>query len=264
MIEELKYVILGVIQGFAEFFPISSSGHTTLFSSIFKVAETQPLLFVITLHFATTLSTIIVYRNRIKELTIDALVKKNNLTLSFLLKLMISAIPIAIIGFTCKSNIEKLFDGGNQIVSYMLLVTAIILLMSKYAKKSEGEVTYLSAILIGLAQTIAIIPGISRSGATITTALFCGVNRKKAAEFSFLMVLFPIIGMTCIQILELANSHNINLSKIELKGLILAFFSAWLSGWIACRYMIIIVQKNHLNYFGYYCFMIGIISLFFI
>ena len=264
MIEELKYVILGAIQGVAEFFPISSSGHTTLFSSIFKVADNQPLLFVITLHFATTLSTMIVYRNRIKEIVLGALIKKNNFTLSFLLKLMTSAIPIAIVGFTCKSNIDELFANGNQIVSYMLLVTAIILLISKYAKSSDSEVTYKSAILMGLAQTIAIIPGISRSGATITTALFCGTNRKKAAEFSFLMVLVPIIGMTCIEILELNSSRNIHLSPMELKGLILAFISAVISGWIACKYMIILVEKNHLNYFGYYCLIIGIISLLFI
>jgi len=205
----------------------------------------------------------IVYRNRIKEIALDALVKRNHFTLSFLLKLMISAIPIAIIGFTCKSSIDELFYGGNQIVSYMLLVTAIILIMSKYAKKSDGEVTYRSAILMGLAQTIAIIPGISRSGATITTALFCGTNRKKAAEFSFLMVLVPIIGMTCIEILELTSSHNINLSAMELKGLIVSFIAAVISGWVACKYMIIIVQKNYLNYFGYYCFTIGIVSLFF-
>lgn len=264
MTDELKYILLGLVQGVAEFFPISSSGHTSLLSSIFKIAEKQPLLFVITVHFATTLSTIIVYRHKIMTVIVETLIKKSPSQTSFLKKLIISALPIAIIGLLFKSHVNTLFTSSSQIVSYMLILTSFILLISKYAKKRDGQITYKAAILMGIAQSLAIIPGISRSGATITTGLFCGVDRKKAAEFSFLMVLLPIFGMTFIELLELSKINSLNLSPNELKGLLFSFISALLSGWIACKYMIVIVQKNHLNYFGYYCLLIGLVSLFFI
>jgi len=264
MTDELKYILLGLVQGIAEFFPISSSGHTSLLSIIFKIAEKQPLLFMITVHFATTLSTIAVYRHKIMNIITETLIKKNPSQISFAIKLIISAVPVVIMGLLFKTHVNNLFSNSNHIVSYMLILTSLILLISKYAQKRDGQITYKAAILMGVAQSIAIVPGISRSGATITTALFCGVDRKKAAEFSFLMVLLPIFGMTFIEIIELSKINNLNLLPDELKGLLLAFISALLSGWIACKYMIIIVQKNHLNYFGYYCLTIGLVSLFFI
>lgn len=264
MTDELKYILLGIVQGVAEFFPISSSGHTSLLSSVFKIAEKQPLLFVITVHFATTLSTIAVYRRKIINIIGEILIKKNSHQISFVIKLITSALPIAGIGLVFKEDVNNLFTSSSQIVSYMLILTSLILLVSKYAKKKDRQITYKAAILMGFAQSLAIIPGISRSGATITTALFCGVDRKRAAEFSFLMVLLPIFGMTFIELLELSKIKNLNLLPEDVKGLVLSFISALLSGWFACKYMIVIVHKNHLNYFGYYCLLIGLISLFFI
>ena len=262
MIEEIKYFLLGVIQGLAEFFPISSSGHIVLFSSLLDLAEENPLLLSVTVHFATTLSTIIIYRRRLKELCYGVIIHQNKNDLSFVLKIIISSFPIIIIGFLFRDNIAVMFN-NYYFVTIMLLLTAIFLIVTSFIAIGKKKITYLTALLMGLAQAFAILPGISRSGTTISMALFLKVKSKDAAEFSFLMALLPILGITLIELITLFYS-NIKLSVDDIKSLIIAFSSAFLSGLFACKYMISIVEKNNLKYFGFYCIMIGYIVLYFV
>ena len=259
MIEEIKYLILGAIQGLAEFFPISSSGHIVLFSSVLNVAEKNPLLLSIIVHFATTLSTITIYRNRIKAILIGVVKHKKQKHINFVLKLIVSSLPIVIVGALFRERIDLMFENATQLVCAMLLLTGLLLIMTNMFKVEKKEINFLHAFIMGLAQAVAILPGISRSGLTIATALFLQIKRKDAAEFSFLMVLIPIIGITIIEIYLLV-SLSTDIQHIEKKGLLIAFFSAFFSGLFACQYMIKIVQKNNLQYFGYYCVAIGLLS----
>ena len=253
MIQEIKYFILGLIQGLTEFFPISSSGHLELYSSIVNIAEEEPLLLFITVHFATALSTIIVYRRRIKNIFSGFFKNKNDI--SFVLKVLVSAIPTVLVYLLFSQYIEGLFNDATLLVCIMLIITGAILIATNFFKKSSHEITFMHAIFIGFAQALAIIPGISRSGATISTALYLGVNREKSAEFSFLMGLIPIIGGALLKFVDyLNNTHS---QELEFKGLIIAFFASFFSGLLACRYMIVIVQNNNLKYFGYYCIILG-------
>jgi len=261
MIDEVKYFILGLIQGLTEFFPISSSGHLELFSHVSNIAQEEPLLLFITVHFATALSTVIIYFERIKQILLG-LLKNNFRDTSFIFKLIISSIPTLVIYFLFNNQIDLLFINAVNLVCAMLIITGIILITTNFIKTSNSSITVLHAICIGCAQAIAIIPGISRSGVTIATALCFKVKREKAAEFSFLMALIPIIGGAILKISEfIATDFN---DDIEIKGLIIAFLSAFFSGLFACKYMISIVKKKNLKYFGYYCICLGFSFLLFI
>lgn len=262
MTEEIKYFILGLIQGLAEFFPISSSGHIILFSSILDLVDKHPLLLSITVHFGTTLSTIIIYWKRIKHMLIGVITYRDKNAISFFLKLLVSSIPLVILGFAFRERINFIFQNSGYLVCIMLLFTGFILLISTTLKGSNKNITFIHALIIGLAQAIAILPGISRSGLTIVTALFCNIKREHAAEFSFLMVLFPIIGITIIQLLSLLSS-DLSLEFVDIKGLLISFFTSFVSGLFACKYMIKVVQKNNLKYFGYYCLFMGMLFGFF-
>lgn len=259
MIEEIKYLLVGLIQGLAEFFPISSSGHIILTSSFLGIIEKHPLLFSITVHFATTLSTIIVYRNSLKNIVLGILRDKNPTHINFVLKIILSSLPIIIVGLLFRSQIDLIFHNATYLVCVMLIFTGCILFSTSIFKIKQGKINFFHAFIMGLAQALAIIPGISRSGVTIATAIFLKINRKEAAEFSFLMVLIPIIGITIIE-LYLITSSSEQLSFMDIKGLFIAFFSAFFSGLFACRYMIKIIQTNSLKYFGYYCVLVGLIS----
>ena len=254
MIDELKYFILGLIQGLTEFFPISSSGHLEIFSHISNLAQEEPLLLFITVHFATALSTSIVYFERIKQIIVG-LINQNIDDTSFILKLLLSSIPTIIIYLLFNSQIDLLFTNAINLVCLMLIITGIILIYTNFINRSNGDITFSNAFLIGCAQAIAIIPGISRSGFTITAALCCKVKREKAAEFSFLMALVPILGGTLIKLVEFITTDSSN--DVDIQGLLIAFISAFFSGLFACKYMISIVQKKNLKYFGYYCICIG-------
>ena len=260
MIEELKYIILGLIQGLAEFFPISSSGHVLLFANILDVAENHPLLLSITVHFATTLSTIIIYKKRISNLLIGICQYQRKADMQFSIKLLISMIPIVTIGFFFRDKIDLLFKDAQQLTCVMLVFTGCILILSQMFKKSTNQISYYHALILGLAQGLAIIPGISRSGITIVIALGCKIKRLEAAEFSFLMVLLPIIGITIIEIYTV-YSLGISIDVAEIKSLVIAFSASFISGLFACKYMIRIVQRNNLKYFGYYCCFIGVLLI---
>ncbi len=259
MIEEIKYFILGLIQGVTEFFPISSSGHLELYSHVASIAKEQPLLLFIIVHFATALSTIVIYHNRIKKIFLGIVKDQNKKDISFCLKIIVSSIPTMMAYLLLNNYIEDLFYNSTQLVSIMLILTGVLLIFTNFFKRQNKEITFLKAIFIGCAQALAIIPGISRSGTTIFTALYFNIKREDATEFAFLMALVPIIGGAIIKMVELSISGVIY--EIETTGLIIAFFSAFFSGLLACKYMIQIVQKNNLKYFGYYCIIVGIAFL---
>ena len=261
MIEEFKYFLLGLIQGLAEFFPISSSGHILLLSSILDVAEKNPLLLSITVHFATTLSTIIVYNNKLKTILVGIIKHRDPIAISYLLKILISSIPLLIVGLFFKDYVESLFNNSLFLVLAMLFITGSLLISTTFLSKGDKRISYYYAFLIGLAQALAILPGISRSGATISAALFLKIDKQNAAEFAFIMVLLPIIGVTFLELI-LFNSSLIQLELSQIKGLVIAFFTSFISGLFACKYMISIVQKNNLKYFGMYCIFVAILGFF--
>ena len=261
MTEEIKYFLIGIIQGLAEFFPVSSSGHIVLLSSLLEISEEHPLLLSITVHFATTLSTIIVFRKKIFEIIHELTACKQIFHQSMFFKILVSSAPIFFVGLLFKNNIEHLFLESYLVVAIMLIITGIILLTTNFMSDGKNSISLFSAFIIGIAQAIAVVPGISRSGLTISTALFLRTPKKEAAEFSFIMVLVPIIGITILEFfLFFKNSSSISL--INQKTLIISFLSSFISGLIACKYMISIVKYNNLKYFGVYCILIAFVVIF--
>ena len=261
MIEEFNYFLLGLVQGLAEFFPISSSGHILLLSTILDVAEKNPLLLSITVHFATTLSTIVIYHDKLKKILIGVIKHNDNVAISYFLKILISSIPVLIVGLFFKDYVESLFNNSMLLVLIMLFITGCVLILTTVASIGDKRISYYYAFLIGLAQAVAILPGISRSGATISAALFLKIDKKNAAEFSFIMVLLPIIGITFLELI-LFTSSEIQLDTSQIKGLVVAFVTSFVSGLFACKYMISIVKHNNLKYFGFYCIFVAILGFF--
>lgn len=257
----LEAIILGIIQGLTEFLPVSSSGHLEIGAILLNAHTSDSLLFSVVVHAATALSTIIVFRKDILQLIKGLFEFKWNESVDFVLKIFISMIPIAIIGIFFEDKIESLFSGNLILVGSMLLVTAGLLALTQGVKRKEGQaVNYWHAIVIGIAQSIAIMPGISRSGATIATALLIGVDKEKAARFSFLMVLIPILGASMLKLkdyIEQPALDNQTGGIVLLTGFIMAF----LAGLFACNAMIKIVKKGKLIYFAIYCAIVGTIAI---
>lgn len=256
----IEAIILGIVQGLTEFLPVSSSGHIELGKAILNIKTTDNLLFSIVVHGATALSTIIIFRKEILEIFRGLLQFKNNKSFHYAMKIIISMIPVGIIGVLFEDKIEALFTGNVLLVGSMLILTGILLTITFYIKDTTKEVSYGRAIIIGLAQAVAILPGVSRSGATISTALILGIDKEKATRFSFLMVLLPIIGATLLKLKDYLEAPSIA-GGISIGALILGFLAAFISGLAACTWMIKIVKRGKLIYFAYYCFFIGIISI---
>ncbi len=256
----IEAIILGIIQGLTEFLPVSSSGHIELGKAILNINTTDNLLFSIVVHAATALSTIIIFRKELYDIFKGLLQFKNNESLHYALKIIISMIPVGVVGIMFEDKIEALFNGNVIFVGSMLIVTGILLTITYYAKSTTKDVSYGRAIIIGLAQAIAIIPGISRSGSTISTALILGVDKEKATKFSFIMVLLPIIGATLLKVKNYLEAPEIS-SGISTIALSAGFAAAFIFGLIACTWMIRIVKKGKLIYFAYYCFCVGAISI---
>ena len=253
--EIINAIILGIIQGITEFLPVSSSGHLEIAKTILgenKVGE-ESLLMTVVLHFATALSTIIIFRKDILEILNGLLQFKNNDSFWFSLKIVLSMIPAAFVGVFFNDEIEALFGGSLTLVGSMLLVTGLLLFLADKAKASAKKVGMKHAILIGISQAIAIIPGISRSGATISTAVLLGIDKEKAARFSFLMVVPLIFGKMAKDIL----SGDIQYETTTFIPLLMGFIFAFLTGMFACKWMIKLVKSSQLKYFAYYCFAIG-------
>ncbi len=256
----IEAIILGIVQGLTEFLPVSSSGHIELGKAILNIHSADNLLFSIVVHGATALSTIIVFRKEIIDIFKGLLQFKNNDSFNYAMKIVISMIPVGIIGVLFEEKIETLFTGNVIFVGSMLIFTGLLLTLTFYSKNTTKEITYGKAIIIGLAQAVAIIPGISRSGSTISTALILGIDKEKATKFSFIMVLLPIIGAMLLKIKDHIEAPHIS-SGIGTSVLIIGFIAAFISGLIACTWMIKIVKKGKLIYFAYYCFVVGLISI---
>jgi len=252
-------VILGIIQGLTEFLPVSSSGHLEIAKTILGEGWVgkESLLMTVVLHFATALSTIIIFRKDLVEIFGGLLQFKNNESFQFSLKIVISMIPAALVGLFFNDQIESLFGGELTLVGSMLLITGLLLFLADKAKSSAKQVGIKGAILVGLSQAIAILPGISRSGATISTAVILGIDKEKAARFSFLMVVPLIFGKMAKDIL----SGDIQYESATFLPLIIGFFAAFFTGMIACKWMIKLVKRSQLKYFAYYCFAIGAIVI---
>jgi undecaprenyl-diphosphatase len=254
----IEAVILGIVQGLTEFLPVSSSGHLEIAKELLSVSEQeQNLLMTIVLHAATALSTIIIFRKDITSIIAGLFQFKWNEEAQFSVKIILSMIPAAIAGLFFEEEIESLFGGQILLVGSMLLLTGLLLFLADKAKKTDKKVSILNSILIGIAQAIAILPGISRSGATICTSVLLGVDREKAARFSFLMVVPLILGKMTKDIL----SGDLATESTNILPLIFGFIAAFITGLVACKWMIRLVKKSQLKYFAYYCFAVGIISI---
>lgn len=252
-------IILGIIQGLTEFLPVSSSGHLEIGKAILgdNSLPEESLMMTVVLHAATALSTIVIFRKDIVEIVKGLFQFKNNEQFQFSLKIILSMIPAALVGVLFNDELEALFGGQIMLVGFMLLVTGALLFVADKAKNTDQTVTFKSSLLIGISQAIAILPGISRSGATISTSVLLGIDRVKAARFSFLMVVPLILGKMAKDILggDLAES------AIEPTLLIAGFTAAFISGLFACKWMIRLVKRSQLKYFAYYCFIVGISAL---
>lgn len=255
----LESIVLGIIQGLTEFLPVSSSGHLELAKAILgdNSIPKESLAFTVVLHFATALSTIVIFRKEVLQIFRGLFQFKWNEETQFSLKIIISMIPAAFIGVYFDDVLESLFSQQILLVGFMLFITALLLLLADKAKDTTKNVTFFNAIVIGVSQAIAVLPGISRSGATISTSVLLGIDRTKAARFSFLMVVPLIIGKMTKDI----ASGELVLSSSETIPLILGFFAAFISGLLACKWMIALVKKSKLSYFSLYCAVVGTISI---
>lgn len=254
----IEALILGMIQGLTEFLPVSSSGHLEIGKALLNINPEKSLIFTVIVHGATVLSTIVVFRKSIFKLFKGLFAFKWNEETQYCLKLIVSMIPVAIIGLFFHKEIENLFTENILFVGIMLIVTGLLLTFSYFTKQNEKPISYKNSFIIGIAQAIAVIPGISRSGSTIATGLILGNKKEKIAEFSFLMVLIPIIGGNIKDIRLTDFSATASISSFSL---IVGFISAFVFGLFACKWMINIVKKGKLIYFAIYCFIIGFITI---
>ncbi|WP_420387026.1 undecaprenyl-diphosphate phosphatase [Roseivirga sp.] len=252
-------LILGIVQGLTEFLPVSSSGHLELTKAMFgdNSLPEESLMMTVVLHAATALSTIVIFRKDIAEILRGLLQVKNNEQFQFSLKIVLSMIPAAAVGVLLEDQIEQFFGGQILLVGCMLIVTAGLLFLADRAKSTLNPVSYQKAFIIGIAQAIAILPGISRSGATISTSVLLGVDRQKAARFSFLMVVPLILGKMAKDIL----SGDLGSTQTNTGLLIIGFIAAFIAGLLACQWMIALVKKSQLKYFSFYCMIVGIIAI---
>lgn len=256
----IEAILLGILQGLTEFLPVSSSGHLEIFSHILGVNSEENLSFSIVVHAGTVLSTIVVFWRDIMRLICGLFKFKLNEETIFVSKIAVSFIPIIIVGLTLKDQIESLFGGNLLIVGVMLLVTAVALWASTRLNRNLREaqrLTYWRALVIGLAQSLAVLPGLSRSGSTISTGLMLGVSRQETARFSFLMVLVPIIGINILEIIDGGFAST----SLPPSVLVVGFVSSFISGTLACNWMLRIVNGGKLIWFALYCLLMGLATI---
>jgi undecaprenyl-diphosphatase len=255
----LEALILGIIQGLTEFLPVSSSGHLEIGKHLLNVEATDSLKFTVVVHGATVLSTIVVFRKDLADIIWGALKFKWNEETRYLFYIAISMIPVAVVGLFFKDEVEQFFGGDNLAsVGSMLLITALLLTFAHFVKGKKRKINAGNAFLIGIAQALAVLPGISRSGATISTGLLLGVDKARVARFSFLMVLIPILGEN---FLDIVSGETVSNESIGATPLIVGFIAAFIAGWAACTWMINIVKKGKLIWFAVYCLVVGTIAI---
>jgi undecaprenyl-diphosphatase len=257
--DTIDALLLGIIQGLTEFLPVSSSGHLELGKAILgdNSIPKESLLFTVVLHFATALSTLVIFRRDVLSIIKGALKLEWNEELQFVLKIALSMVPAAIVGLFFEEELEVLFGGKILLVGCMLLVTAALLILADKAKNTDKNVSFWNALVIGIAQAIAILPGISRSGATISTSVILGNDKTKAARFSFLMVVPLILGKISKDLL----SGEISYESTNFTPLSIGFIAAFFSGLLACTWMISLVKRSKLTYFAVYCIVVGLIAI---
>jgi undecaprenyl-diphosphatase len=255
----IEALVLGIIQGLTEFLPVSSSGHLEITKAIFgsNLVAKESMMITVALHAATALSTIVVFRKDIVEITTGIFRWQWNEEMQFAAKNALSIIPAGVVGLLLEKQIDALFQNQILLVGSMLILTGLLLFIADKAKTCNKNVSFSDALLIGIAQAIAILPGISRSGATISTSVLLKIDRAKAARFSFLMVIPIILGKMLLDIL----SGEISSSTIDVIPLTVGFFAAFISGALACLWMIKLVKNAKLKYFAYYCFIVGLIAI---
>ncbi|MEO1030257.1 MAG: undecaprenyl-diphosphate phosphatase [Bacteroidota bacterium] len=257
--EIIDAIILGIVQGLTEFLPVSSSGHLELGKAILgdNSVPKESLLFTVVLHFATALSTIVIFRQDIIQIIKGILKFEWNEDLQFLMKIAISMLPAVVVGLFFENQLEQLFGGNIMLVGFMLIVTAILLFLADRAKDTDKSVSFSNAFVIGISQAIAMLPGISRSGATISTSVLLGNDKTKAARFSFLMVVPLIFGKIAKDVL----SGEITYESTNFTTLSIGFIAAFIAGLFACKWMIALVKQSKLTYFAIYCIVVGLIAI---
>lgn len=257
--EIIDAIILGIIQGLTEFLPVSSSGHLELGKAILgsDAIPEESLMFTVVLHFATALSTMVIFRKDIVEIFKGLFQFKWNEDTQFSAKIILSMIPAAVVGYKYETEFEELFGNNILLVGVMLIVTAVLLYLADRAKVTDKKVTSGNAFIIGVAQGIAMLPGISRSGATISTSVLLGIDKTKAARFSFLMVVPLIFGKIAKDLI----SGELTYDSSSFGYLSVGFIAAFISGLFACTWMIALVKKSKLTYFAIYCLIVGITAI---
>lgn len=260
----LEALILGLIQGLTEYLPVSSSGHLAIGQALFGMENGEEnLMFTVTVHVATVMSTIVVLWSEIDWIFRGLFKCELNAETKYVLNIIVSMIPVGIVGLFFKDQVEEIFGSGLVVVGCCLLITAALLTFSYYAKPRPKEtISWKDALVIGIAQAVAVLPGVSRSGSTIATGLLLGNRKESLAQFSFLMVIPPILGEALLDVLKMVKGENV-MGSIETFPLIIGFVAAFLSGCLACKWMINIVKRGKLIYFGVYCAIVGVLLLVF-
>ena len=259
----LQALVLGLLQGLTEYLPVSSSGHLTIGSYLFGLNGEDNLAFTVVVHVATVLSTLVVLWKEIDWILKGLFKFRMNDETKYFINILISMIPVGIVGVFFKEQVEEVFGSGLLIVGCMLLVTAALLVFSYYARPRQREnISPLHAFIIGLAQAVAVLPGLSRSGSTIATGLLLGNKKEKLAQFSFLMVIPPILGEALLDVVTGLKGEEA-FGGIDALPLIVGFVAAFVSGCVACKWMINIVKKGKLVWFGVYCAIAGAATIVF-
>jgi len=257
----LEALILGIVQGLTEFLPVSSSGHLELGKALLNVEAADDITFTVVVHGATILSTVVVFFREVWNILKGSFQFRWNEETRYVAKIIVSMIPVLFVGFFLDDYIESFFTGRIVFVGLMLLLTAVLLALAHFLgnRIKEGSIGYGSAFLMGIAQAFATLPGISRSGATIATGLLLGKNKKEVAQFSFLMVLVPIIGANLLKLNEI-DTGAVAGSTVTIP-LLTGFLAAFITGWLACSWMVNIVKKGKLIWFAAYCLVIGLLAI---
>ena len=256
----LEALLLGIVQGLTEFLPVSSSGHLEIGQALLGTSGDDNLSFAILVHVATVLSTLVVLWREVAQLFKGTFTTLQwNAEKDYVAKILVSMIPVFVVGMFFKDQVEAFFGNGLLLVGICLLITAVLLALSEWLQKKRQntghEVTYKDAFIIGIAQACAVLPGLSRSGTTIATGLLCGVKKESVAQFSFLMVLIPILGEAFLDILDLLKGEMA--SDLGVVPAIVGFMAAFVTGCFACRFMIEIVRRQRLIWFAIYCAIVG-------
>lgn len=264
--EWFESLVLGLLQGLTEYLPVSSSGHLAIGSALFGIEGDTNLQFTIVVHVATVFSTLVILWKEISWIFKGLFKFEMNSETKYFLNIVVSMIPVGIVGVFFKDYVESIFSSGLVIVGCMLLLTAVLLSFSYYAKpRVKQEISMRDAFIIGLAQACAVMPGLSRSGSTIATGLLLGNSKEKMAQFSFLMVIPPILGEALLDTIKMVGGNAESVTAggdISAVALIVGFLAAFVSGCLACKWMISIVKKGKLIYFAIYCALAGVVTLF--